>query len=135
MSRDESRAKPVVFLAFANEQEGRSYLRDLPEESRQLQSILQEAEDRGLCELVVRTNASLPVIDDVFRRHGSRVALFHFAGHADADRLLLESASGATAAHAEGLGGIPRRPGGTEAGLPQRLLDAPPGGRAAAQRD
>ena len=37
MSRDESRAKPVVFLAFANEQEGRRYLRELPEESRQLQ--------------------------------------------------------------------------------------------------
>ena len=79
MSRDESRAKPVVFLAFANEQEGRRYLRELPEESRQLHAILQEAEDRGLCELVVRTNASLPVIDEVFRRHGCRVALFcHF---------------------------------------------------------
>ena len=105
MSRDESRAKPVVFLAFANEQEGRRYLRELPEESRQLQSILQEAEDRGLCELVVRTNATLDLVDEVFRRHGSRVAVFHFAGHADADRLLLESASGATAAHAEGLAG------------------------------
>ena len=114
MSRDESRAKPVVFLAFANEQEGRRYLRELPEESRQLQSILQEAEDRGLCELVVRTNVSLPVIDEVFRRHGSRVALFHFAGHADADRLLLESASGATAAHAEGLAGYLGGQGGVK---------------------
>ena len=114
MSRDERRAKPVVFLAFANEQEGRRYLRDLPEESRQLQSILQEAEDRGLCELVVRTNVSLPVIDEVFRRHGSRVALFHFAGHADADRLLLESASGATAAHAEGLAGYLGGQGGVK---------------------
>jgi hypothetical protein len=43
MSSDENRAKPVVFLAFANEQEGRRYLRNLPEESRQLQSILQGA--------------------------------------------------------------------------------------------
>ena len=94
MSRDERRAKPVVFLAFANEQEGRRDLRDLPEESRQLQSIMQDAEDRGLYELVVRTNATLDQIDEVFRRHGSRVAIFHFAGHADADRLLLESASG-----------------------------------------
>jgi hypothetical protein len=47
MNRDDTRAKPVIFLAFANEQEGHHYLRDLPEESRQLQSILQEAEDRG----------------------------------------------------------------------------------------
>jgi hypothetical protein len=105
MSRDERRAKPVVFLAFANEQEGLRYLRNLPEESRQLQSILQQAEDQGLCKLVPKTNVTLPEIDEVFRRHGSRVALFHFAGHADADRLLLESASGATAAHAEGLAG------------------------------
>jgi len=114
MSRDERRPKPVVFLAFANEQEGRRYLRELPEESRQLQAILQEAEDRGLCELVVRTNASLPVIDEVFRRHGSRVAVFHFAGHADADRLLLESASGAKAAHAEGLAGYLGGQGGVK---------------------
>ena len=114
MSREESRAKPVVFLAFANEQEGQHYLRNLPEESRQLQSILQEAEDRGLCELVVRTNATLDLVDEVFRRHGSRVALFHFAGHADADRLLLESASGAMAAHAEGLAGYLGGQGGVK---------------------
>ena len=37
MSHDEVRAKPVVFLAFANEQEGVRYLRNLPEEYRQLQ--------------------------------------------------------------------------------------------------
>ena len=114
MSRDESRAKPVVFLAFANEQEGRRYLRELPEESRQLQSILHEAEDRGLCKLVVQTNATLDLIDEIFRRHGSRVAVFHFAGHANADRLLLESASGATAAHAEGLAGYLGGQGGVK---------------------
>jgi len=114
MTRDEARTKPVVFLAFANEQEGRRYLRDLPEESRQLQSILQEAEDRELCELVVRTNATLDVIDEVFRRYGSRVAIFHFAGHANADRLLLESASSAAAAHAEGLAGFLGGQGGVK---------------------
>ena len=54
------------------------------------------------------------LIDEVFRRHGSRVALFHFAGHADADRLLLESASGATAAHAEGLAGYLGGQGGVK---------------------
>ena len=91
-----------------------AYLRDLPEESRQLQSLLQEAKDRGLCELELRTNVTLPEIDEVFRRHGSRVALFHFAGHADADRLLLESASGATAAHAEGLAGYLGGQGGVK---------------------
>lgn len=64
MSGDENRAKPVVFLAFANEQEGQRYLRDLPEESRQLQSILPGAKDRNLCELEVRTNVTLFEIDE-----------------------------------------------------------------------
>jgi len=45
MNRDGNPTKPVVFLAFANEQDGRRYLRDLPKEYQQLQSIMQEAED------------------------------------------------------------------------------------------
>ena len=114
LDRDEIRSKPVVFLSFANEQEGRRYLRDLPEESRQLQSIFQEAQDKGLCELVCKTNVTLPEVDEVFRRHGSRVAVFHFAGHADADRLLLESADGASVAHASGLAGFLGGQGGVK---------------------
>ena len=54
---------------------------------------------------MVRTNVTQPDIDEVFRRHGPRVALFHFAGHADPERLMLESSNGASAAHAEGLAG------------------------------
>ena len=114
MSSDENRAKPVVFLAFANEQEGWRYLRNLPEESRQLQSILQGAKDRNLCELEVRTNVTLSEIDEVFRRHVSRVAIFHFGGHADAERLLMESAGGTKAAHAEGLAGYLGGQGGVK---------------------
>ena len=106
--------RPVVFLAFANEQEGRRDLRKLPEETRELRSILQEADDRGLCKLEVRTNATLADLDEVFRRCGSRVAIFHFGGHADAERLLLESASGAMAAHAEGLAGYLGGQGGVK---------------------
>ncbi len=106
--------RPVVFLAFANEQEGRRDLRKLPEETRELRSILQEADDRGLCKLEVRTNATLADLDEVFRRYGSRVAIFHFGGHADAERLLLESASGAMAAHAEGLAGYLGGQGGVK---------------------
>jgi hypothetical protein len=114
MSSDGNRAKPVVFLSFANEQEGRRYLRDLPEESRQLQSILQGAKDRNLCELEVRTNVTLSEIDEVFRRHASLVAIFHFGGHADAERLLMESAEGTKAAHADGLAGYLGGQGGVK---------------------
>ena len=101
MNGNENRTKPVVFLAFANEQRGSAYLRELPEESRQLQSILQEAKDRNLCELEVRTNATLAEIDKVFRRYGSRVVIFHFGGHADADRLLV--VGGTMITHSKGL--------------------------------
>src|SRR4051812_3042120 len=95
---------PVIVLAFANEQEGHRYLRDLPGELRQLQSILEAAEKKGLCELVVRPNATLDQVFDVFTEHRDRVAIFHYGGHAGEDRLLLEAAgSGGPVAHAEGL--------------------------------
>ena len=98
------RSRPVVFLAFANEQAGRHYLRDLPEEQRRLRAIVQEAVERGLCELEVRPNATLDEIDQVFTHHGRRVAIFHHAGHAGPEGLLLESSSGeGRLAHAEGL--------------------------------
>src|SRR5271157_4778338 len=101
-------ARPVVFLAFANEQEGKRYLRELPEEARELRAVLQKAKDRGLCELEVRTNVTFPEIVEVFNRYSNgesgRVAIFHFAGHAGPDCLLLESSTGETrVAHAKGL--------------------------------
>jgi len=108
-------SRPVVFLAFANEQEGRRYLRDLPEEQRRLREIVQEAVDRGLCELEVRPNVTLDEIDQVFTRHGRRVAIFHYAGHAGPGGLLLESTSGeARLAHAEGLARFLGRQGGLQ---------------------
>jgi hypothetical protein len=105
MSLGDRRMEPLVFLAFANEQGRSNCLRDLPEEVRVLKATLQEAEDPGLSKLVVRTNVTLDVIKGEFRRHGARVAIFHFGGHADTDRLLLEASSGAKATHAEGLAG------------------------------
>ena len=95
---------PIIVLAFANEQEGRRYLRDLPEELRRLQEILKEAERNGLCRLEVLSNATLDQIFDVFTRNRDQVAILHYAGHADSGRLLLESsAAGGAAAHAAGL--------------------------------
>jgi hypothetical protein len=59
---------PVVFLAFANDREGESgYLRHLPEEARRLRTALEQAEQDGLCELVIRQNSSLDDILDVFQ--------------------------------------------------------------------
>ena len=95
---------PIIVLAFANEQEGRRYLRDLPEELRRLQEILREAESNGLCRLELLPNATLDQIFDVFTRNRDQVTILHYAGHADSGRLLLESsAAGGAPAHAAGL--------------------------------
>jgi len=95
---------PVIVLAFANEQEGHRYLRDLPEELRQLQAILEAAEGKGLCKLVVRQNAIPDEIFEAFTEHRDRVAIFHYGGHAGGDRLFLESiGTEGAVAHAEGL--------------------------------
>jgi hypothetical protein len=82
---------PIIVLAFANEQEGRRYLRDLPEELRRLEDILKEAERNGLCRLELLPNASLDQIFDVFTKNRDQVTILHYAGHADSGRLLLES--------------------------------------------
>lgn len=96
--------RPIIFLAFANELEGRRYLRELPEELRRLRDIIKEAERNRLCRLELLSNATLEQIFDVFTRHRDQVAVFHYAGHADSGRLLLESsAGGAASAHAPGL--------------------------------
>jgi hypothetical protein len=83
--------RPVIFLAFANEQEGRRHLRDLPEEQQRLREALQQAVDRGLCELEVGTNASLDEVEKVFIRHGRSVAISHFACNATVKRAGLET--------------------------------------------
>ncbi|HMQ46123.1 MAG TPA: AAA family ATPase [Saprospiraceae bacterium] len=86
--------KPVILLAFANEQESRqSYLRNLPLEINQLDRILGKAADEGLCDYKILTNATLPGLFEVFRdkKYRDRIAIFHFSGHADSWSLMLES--------------------------------------------
>ncbi len=103
-------AKPIIFLATANDRADRArYLRNLAEEARQVQRALTAAEQRGLCELVLRQNATVGDILDVFQdaRYRNRVAIFHFGGHANSYQLLLETAAGApAAANAGGLAGF-----------------------------
>ncbi|MBP9070700.1 MAG: SUMF1/EgtB/PvdO family nonheme iron enzyme [Caldilineaceae bacterium] len=88
---------PVIVLAYANDREDRlRYLRNLPEEARQLRAALAPAIQAHHCELVERPNATLGEIFDLFQasRYRGRIALFHYAGHADSYQLLFESAAG-----------------------------------------
>jgi formylglycine-generating enzyme required for sulfatase activity len=100
----EPTTRPVIFLAFANSSE-----RPLPylgQECNQLTAILEAAEKEGICELVVRPYATVVQILDTFEAapYQGRMAVFHYAGHADSYRLLVQDAAGAPAfAHAGGL--------------------------------
>ncbi len=82
--------KPVIFLAFANDYEGTyGYLPELASERRSLQAVLDRAEQEGLCEVVLRSDATLDDLFDVFQdsRYRGRIAIFHFGGHAGAYEL------------------------------------------------
>jgi WD40 repeat protein len=99
--------KPVIFLAFANDRVDRAgYLRNLAKEQREIRKALEKAKQAGLCEVIERFNATSDDILDVFqdKAYKDRIAIFHYGGHADCYRLLLESVTGARSyAFKEGL--------------------------------
>ncbi|MFN8463930.1 MAG: tetratricopeptide repeat protein [Caldilineaceae bacterium] len=86
--------KPIIFLAFASVlTPGYIELPGLAHEARALRKTL---EHRGCYEVVVRENATLDDILDVFGKeeyHG-HIAVFHYGGHAESDFLLLQSDGG-----------------------------------------
>ena len=93
--------RPIVFLAFAD---SRSDLSSLKVEGWSLKDQFEELKQRGvIADLVVEEKASLERIYAVFQKHRDRIAIFHFGGHADGDRLFLESAFEPRPAYAEGL--------------------------------
>jgi hypothetical protein len=99
--------KPVIFFAFANDKvDEAAYLRNLSVEMHGVRKSLGEAVRNGLCEVIERSSATISDIIDVFQDpvYGSRITIFHYGGHADGFRLLLESETGGNAAaHKEGL--------------------------------
>ena len=82
--------KPVIFLAFANEQ-SEGHLDELAEEFRQITKILEPLETQGA---MVKSApfATLENLLDNFRNHRDHIGVFHFAGHANSESLLLEMA-------------------------------------------
>jgi len=93
--------RPIVFLTFAD---ARSDLSSLKVEGWSLKDQFDELKQRGvIADVVIEERASLERIYSVFLKHGDRIALFHFGGHADGDRLLLQSAFEPHPAYAEGL--------------------------------
>lgn len=95
--------KPVILLAFANSHEGqRGFLRGLAKEQSEIEEALEAASQ--VCDLQVRSNATLEDIVDSFLKHRDRVAILHYAGQANSYQLLLETDAGALeAANAAGI--------------------------------
>ena len=86
--------KPVIFLAFANDQVDKAkYLRGLAQELRGIRNALGPARQAKAVEIVERANATLADIIDVFQdpEYSGRIRVFHYGGHADSYTLLLES--------------------------------------------
>ena len=93
-SMNSENRKPVIFQAFANEREDKvRYLRNLPEEARNIRHVLDFAGRNGLCEIVERSNATLQDILNVFQDplYFNKIAIFHYGGLSNGYQLLLES--------------------------------------------
>ena len=100
-------AKPVIFLAFANDRvDDALYLRNLPKELHGLRDALQQAVKADLCEVVERVNCTIDNIFDLFQDpyYKDRIAVFHYGGHASGTNLMLETEDGGHGfSHSEGL--------------------------------
>lgn len=81
--------KPVIFLAFANDHS--SYLQALKKERISIPQELQPLVDERLCELVVEPDATVDDVFRVFNQFKDRIAIFHYAGHSEAEGLHLET--------------------------------------------
>jgi len=87
---------PVIFLACANSYQDGKRLSYLVRERRRIAGILSVEEEKELVEVVQEGNTSKEFFFDELRqrRYKNRIAIIHFAGHADEGRLRFESEEG-----------------------------------------
>ncbi|HEU0300836.1 MAG TPA: hypothetical protein VFR37_15345, partial [Longimicrobium sp.] len=92
---------PYIVLALANDHGNPARrLRNLAREWSEIEKSLRPAEEANRCSIIRLPFATADMLFDAFQQHEhhGRIALLHFAGHADSYQLLLESADGAPAA-------------------------------------
>lgn len=96
--------RPVLLFAFATEDSSIQ----VEEEARAIQNSLQWVTDEArLCDLELPPFLKLNDIVEVFQKNRNRVAVFHYAGHANGSELLLRTALG-SGAGARGLSQVVR---------------------------
>ncbi|MDW3647821.1 MAG: CHAT domain-containing protein [Bacteroidia bacterium] len=93
--------RPVIFLAFANDES--AFLNLLKEESRSLDRILKPLHQKEAIELNIKENASTEDLIYQIDSLGTQpLYIFHYAGHADNDHLVLDDGQ----ADAEGIASL-----------------------------
>jgi len=94
--------KPVILLASAD---ARGELGALHQEVSHLDGLFEGLKSRAKLDYVPLPYAKLTRLYEVLNEYRHRIAIFHYSGHADAGRLMLEAAfeSGDGSAYAEGL--------------------------------
>ncbi|WP_083822618.1 CHAT domain-containing protein [Haliscomenobacter hydrossis] len=93
MNAQSTLSAPVAMFTFANEQNGQSYLRNLPVEYQDLVAIFSAKIQSGQnLELVHRTNSTYRILLDLLQQqyHQERIVFFHFGGHAGNEGLQVE---------------------------------------------
>ncbi|MDH3244278.1 MAG: CHAT domain-containing protein, partial [Saprospiraceae bacterium] len=84
--------KPVILVAFSNNDD--DPLLTLYAEEAAIKKQLAPLVERDLCELEIILQADTQKILDAFQRYKDRVAIFHYAGHAESFELHLETVEG-----------------------------------------
>lgn len=80
---------PVILLAFADYRtDSDKHLRELGDEQDGIMDALRPAEEAGLCQVEYIANVTAEKLIEAFNRWP--VAVFHFAGHANGFKLMLE---------------------------------------------
>ena len=83
---------PLLFLTFANDDDAHLHL--LKEESRLLFRALEELDRKEYVRIHREESAETKDIFEGFARYKDRVAIFHYAGHANGTHLRLEEGAG-----------------------------------------
>ena len=78
----------LIILAFANNED--SYLSLLKEESSEIRKALRPLEKRDFIRLENEESTTVKELADMLLDNPDSVVLFHYAGHAGGDELLLE---------------------------------------------
>ena len=84
--------KPIILLSFANQLDG--YLQHLKQESSVINNTLSKLHDEGCIEVYREESTNAETLFNALMRFRERIAILHYAGHADGNRLYFEDNSG-----------------------------------------